>query len=229
MDSRLPRCITALLLSVCLMSLTGCNVIGIVGTVIGPPDTGAAYTKLKGETVGVLVWADRGARLDYPSLQADIAKSLTSKLSELTKPKNPKTKPREEMVGIQYLNPMSIVRFQEDHPEFDGLPAQDVAVRLGVTRVIYIEVKDFRTHSTESPDIFKGTVTGSVQVVEVTPGANKVATIGYSDPSLDVNYPPDRPEGIPYGDVSTQMIYDRTIDQFTTEISMLFFRHSAKQ
>ena len=66
-----------------------------------PPDTDAAYKKLKGETVGVLVWVDRGARIDYPSLQADIARGLTAKMTELTHPKDPKTKPRPEMEGSQ--------------------------------------------------------------------------------------------------------------------------------
>jgi hypothetical protein len=229
MDSLAPlRRLAALILCLIPISLTGCNIAGIAAQFVGPPDTGAAYTKLKGETVGVLVWVDRGTRLDYPALQSDMAKSLTSKLTELTQPKDKKSKPRPEMEGIQYLSAMSIIRFQEDHPEFDGLPAKDIAIRLGVTRVISIEIKDFRTHSPDSPDIFKGMIAAIVQVIEVTPGPNKVATIGYNNPNMEITYPPNQPEGIPFGNVSPQMIYDKSIDQFTTDVALLFFRHAAK-
>src|SRR5947209_18686246 len=141
------------LAGLCVGSLSGCNLIAAAAQLAPPPATAAAYTNLKGQTVGVLVWVGREARIDYPVLQADIARSLTSKLTELTQPKDKHTKPRPELEGIQYLNPMTIVRFQEDHPELEGMAPKDVATRLGVTRVIYIEVKDFRTHAPDSPDI----------------------------------------------------------------------------
>ena len=212
----------------CLLALSGCNVIGMAAQIAGPPDIGAAYTGLKGQSVGVLVWVDRGARVDYPMLQSDIAKGLTGKLTELTQPKEKKGKPKPELEGVQYLNPMTVIRFQEDHPELEGLPPKDVATRLGVTRVIYIEVKDFRTHSPDSPDIFKGMMTAGVQVLEVTAGPNKVATVGYNQADMEINYPPDRPEGLPFGDVSAQALYDKTVDEFTSQVTLLFIRHPSK-
>jgi hypothetical protein len=219
--------VTLALAGLCLCSLSGCNIIAAVGQLAPPPDVGAAYTNLKGQTVGVMVWVDRGPKIDYPMLQADIAKSLTSKLTVLTQPKD-KKKPTPELAGVQYLNPMTVIRFQEDHPELEGLPPTDVATRLGVTRVIYIEVKDFRTHAPDSPDIFKGLLSASLEVLEVTSGPNKVAKVGYNNPSMDIEYPPDRPEGLAIGDTSAQTLYDKTVDEFTTQVSLLFFRHSSE-
>lgn len=220
--------LTLALAGLCLTSLTGCNIIGALAQVVPPPDVGAAYTNLKGQTVGVLVWVDHGPKIDYPSLQADVAKSLTAKLTEMTQPKDKKGKPVPELAGVQYLNPMTVIRFQEDHPELEGLPPTDVATRLGVTRVIYVEVKDFRTHAPDSPDIFKGLLSASVEVLEVTPGPNKVATPGYTNPSMEVEYPPDRPEGLAIGDTSAQTLYDKTVDEFTDQVSLLFIRHPEK-
>jgi hypothetical protein len=220
--------VTLALGALCLTSLSGCNLIAAAAQFAPEPDVGAAYTNLKGQTVGVLVWVDRGPKIDYPMLQADVAKSLTNKLTELTQPPEKKGKPTPELAGIQYLNPMTVIRFQDDHPELEGLPPTDVATRLGVTRVIYIEIKDCRTHAPDSPDLFKGLISASVEVLEVTAGPNKVAKVGYSNPSMEIEYPSDHPEGLAIGDTSAQTIYDKTVDEFTTQVALLFFRHPSK-
>ena len=64
-----------------------------------------------------------------------------------------------------------------------------------------------------------------MQVLEVTPGPNKVATIAYSDPNIDVNYP-KKAAGVPYEDATANKIYQKTVDVFTTELSFRFFKHN---
>jgi hypothetical protein len=104
------------------------------------------------------------------------------------------------------------------------MPPKDLAARLGVTRVIYIEITDFALHSPESPDVFKGTVAANVQVLEVTPGPTKVATIAYSDPNLDINYPKES-AGVPFEDATPGKVYQKTVDEFTTDLALKFFKH----
>ena len=139
---RFARSLAALSLgAVAAGAMSGCNVIGAVAQFAPEPDIGSAYANLRGQTVAVMVWVDRGARIDYPSVQADVAHGLTNKLSQLTNPKDKHDKPTPELEAIRYLDPMTVIRFQDDHPELEGMPPTDVATRLGVTRVIYIEVK----------------------------------------------------------------------------------------
>src|SRR5207302_1784936 len=155
---------------------SGCNIIGAAAQLIPPGDIAPAYSGLSGQTVGVMVWVDHGARIDFPSLQADIARSLSAKLMQTTNPRGKDEKETEkkrgkvppEMANIRYLDPMAVVRFQQDHPELEGLPSTELATRLGVTRVIYIEVFDFETRSNVSVDLFKGTVAAKLEVLEVS-------------------------------------------------------------
>src|SRR5689334_25170997 len=93
----------------------GCNVIGAAAQLMPRPDIKAAYGGLAYQTVGVMVWADRGIRIDFPTLQADVASSLTKKLQDATNLKNKKQVPKE-LAGATYLNPTAVIRFQEDHP-----------------------------------------------------------------------------------------------------------------
>jgi hypothetical protein len=215
----------ALLTSLLLTCVNGCNVIGALGQAMPEPPVAAEYSGLKEQTVGVMVWVDRGASIDYPMLQSEIAKGLTTKLSALTTPAEKKAKPMPELIGIRYRDPLEIIKFQDNHPELAGLPPKDLAMRLGVTRVIYIEITDFALHSPESPDIFKGSVAANVQVLEVTPGPNnKVATIAYSDPNMDTNYPKES-GGVPFEDATPGQVYQKTVDEFTTDLALKFFKH----
>jgi hypothetical protein len=197
--------------------------------VVPPADIAPAYKGLANQTVGVMVWVDRGVRVDYPNLQADIARDLTTKLNQATKPRDPKDKAQSEVANIRYLDPMAIVRFQADHPELEGTPSKDVAVRLGVTRVIYLEVYSFETRPNESIDLFKGTLLSKMEVLEVSPptapGAAKVAKIAYTDGDMRSVYPPKRPEGVGGTDVNAEYIYRKTVDQYTTDVALTFITH----
>lgn len=223
--------------SACCLTLlafgSGCNILGAAAQVLPQPDILPAYKGLSGQTVGVMVWVDRGVRIDYPALQGDVGRGLTAKLSQITNPKDPKEleKVPPEMAHIQYLNPMSIIRFQEDHPELEGLPSTDIAKRLGVTRVIYLEVYSFETRPHESIDLFKGTLLSKLEVLEVSSGLDgaKTARVAYSDSDLRSVYPANRPEGIAGTDVSSEYIYRKTVDQFTADVAIKFVTHPSEK
>lgn len=235
MPFRPPRSVW--LCCACCLFLTvfgsGCNILGAAAQVLPQPDILPSYKGLSGQTVGVMVWVDRGVRIDYPALPGDIARGLTGKLSQVTNPKDPKEleKVPPEMAHIQYLNPMSILRFQEDHPELEGLPSTDIAKRLGVTRVIYLEVYSFETRPNESIDLFKGTLLSKLEVLEISTGPDgvKTARVAYSDPDLRSVYPPNRPEGIAGTDVSSEYIYRKTVDQFTSDVALKFVTHPSER
>lgn len=227
--SRTFTCAFCLLHAAFLFS-SGCNVLGVAAQFLPPKKIAASYSGLRDQTVAVMVWTDRGTRLDYPMLQMDIARGITDKLGLLTTPKEPKQKPQEELVNIRYLNPMSVIRLQEEHPELEGMPSTEVATRLGVTRVIYVEIFSFETRSNLSIDLYKGNVLAKLQVLEVTPGQNKTARIAFSEPDIRTTYPKYGTEGVPGSDtVNGESIYKRTTDDFTTEIAERFFAHDAAQ
>src|SRR4051812_15137258 len=116
------RCLQRLLLLTLLVTASGCVWLGMASRVL-PPDTIApAYNKLEGQTVGVMVWADRGVRIDWNTIQLDIASSLQDKLE--------KADPKLLKNAHFPVKAASIVRFQKDHPELEGTSVTDIAPRL---------------------------------------------------------------------------------------------------
>src|SRR5215213_2725554 len=91
-----------------LLSLAGCNALGVAAYKLTPPPTiKPKYTNLQNQSIGVMVWADRGLRIDWPSLQLDLANTIQTKLN------NPENAKKKELKGVTYpVQPASIVRYQ---------------------------------------------------------------------------------------------------------------------
>jgi hypothetical protein len=198
-----------------LLCLAGCNVIGVAAYKLTPPPTiKPKYTNLQNQSVGVMVWADRGLRIDWPSLQLDLANTIQTKLN------NPENAKKKELHGVSYpVQAASIVRYQKDHPEIEAQHITEVAQKLGVRRLIYIEMEDFATRSDMSVDLFRGEARGAVRVIEIEPGGT--AKVTYTNDKVAAHFPEKGPrEGMP--GIGDQKIYGGLIGAMATEVVHLF-------
>ena len=208
-----------------LMLLTllpaGCAVFGVAANALPEPDVAARYSGLAGHTVAVMVWADRGVLIDYPSLRLDVASGIQSKLQQAQKGK------KKELKDARFpYAPASVVRFQEDHPETYDQPVTQVAPRLKVDRLIYVEVDGLQTRADESVDLFRGTATASIKVIAVDPKSG-AATTAYEEGGVAAAFPPSGPpEGMP--GVGDARIYRGTVDRLTSLVAVRFFPHPPK-
>src|SRR5690349_637173 len=63
--------------------LTGCQAIGVFSHASGEKHP-AAYVGLAGQSVGVMVWADRAILNDWPTVQLDLASRIQDDLHKST-------------------------------------------------------------------------------------------------------------------------------------------------
>jgi hypothetical protein len=221
----LPRP-AASLTRLCLLALlallpTGCAIFGLAATAMPEPDVPARYPGLKGHTVAVMVWSDRGVRIDYPSLRLDVANAVQAKLQQAAHAR------KNELLGTTFPYPAaSVVRFQEDHPETADQAIVDVAPRLTVDRVIYVEVQELQTRADDAVDLYRGTAVASVKVIAVDRETGKGKAV-YEESDIDAAFPPSAPpEGYP--GVGDAKIYRGTVDRLTSLIAVRFFSHPPK-
>jgi len=209
-----------LALTLCVLA-AGCAVLGVLANAAPPPTVDAKYKGLSKQTVGVMVWTDRALSIDWPSLQLNLSQSMQTRLqNEARKKDHPK-----ELEGTKLIAAESVVRFQHDHPELETEAITDVAPRMNLTRLIYIEVEKFETRPAESVELFRGTLTGNLKLLEVTEGKAKIV---YEEPNIGISYPPKGPEeGSPgLGDAQT---YEKTLEAYTTEIVNRFIPHTEER
>ncbi len=154
---------TFCILTSALIFQSGCTTIGAVGGLVAqavPREVDAAYKGLAGQTVIVMVWLDRGLKLDFPDLQLDIASSLQNKLIDQQQTEKP-----DELKGTEFpVMASTVIHYQDDHPEIDNEPITEVAGKFDGTRLIYLEIKDFATHA-GAPELFRGTLKGDIKVL----------------------------------------------------------------
>src|SRR2546423_5152029 len=122
---RFEFCILHSAFCVCLafcISLSGCNIVGAGLHALPPPVIEAQYRNLAGQSVGVLVWCDRGISIDWPSLPLDTANAIENNLLVRQKSKI------AELKGTRFdVKPASILRYMRDHPELQNTDIAQIA------------------------------------------------------------------------------------------------------
>jgi hypothetical protein len=176
---------------------------------------------MENQRVAVMVWADSGVRTDFPRIQLDTANAIQERLKSNADAKD------KEFKGVLWpWEPRSVCRFQQEHPDIDALPITDVAPRLDqVTRLIYVEIQGFSTHSEEAMQLWRGTATMTLRVVEILDGKAKVA---YEEHNIVAIFPPKTPpEGVPGGD--PYKFYVGTVGESATQISNRLVTHESDE
>lgn len=207
------------LISLCVLLVAGgCAVFGLVGHALPDPTVDASYKGLARQRVAVMVWTDRAMSIDWPTLQLDLSNGITARLQEAAAKKDhPK-----DLEGTTFAGADSVVRFQRDHPETDTEAITDVAPRMNVGRLIYIEVQQFSTRPEESLELYRGSVTANLKVLEIVNGKAKVA---FEQDNIHVVYPPKSPEEGVTG-LGDAPAFEKTLDAFATEIVNQFVPHT---
>jgi len=214
----------AVALGLCLVPVlaAGCALFGVAANAM-PKMVRARYAGLSKQSVAVMVWADRGVRTDWPAIQLDLSAGVQRKLQEAEK--NDK---RRELEGATFpVDARSMVRYQQDYPQIEGMNVVDVAPKLGVSRLIYVELLSFQTRSDLSLELFKGNATAAVKVVEVSQDpqtGKKTAKVAFELGDVTATYPRKGPaEGTP--GLSDYAIYAGTVNELTTAVSEMFYEH----
>ncbi len=182
------------------------------------PPPARTYSGLANQTCAVMVWTDVATRNEYSSrIQVDIARALQSRL-EARAAGEPGKKP--ELPGAKFISPLAVVKFQQENPALAASPITEVAPRLGVSRLIYIEVERFELRSPRTVMLLKGTAVATLRVVEVNQGVGRVA---FEEQGISVSFPPDAPEGVVASDTVNELsIYRGTVDALGERLSVRF-------
>ena len=209
-------------LCISLLTVPGCTLFGaLAGKVVPAPTIAPRYTGFQDQSIAIMVWAGEGPTIDFPDVRVDVAGSLQNKLKQ-------GQAGTKALAGITFPTPpTAVVRFQENHPEYESMPIVEVAPKLKTTRVIYVEIENLQTRSDASVELFRGSASASIKVIEVPPGGGE-AKVAYEESSISAVFPPDaREEGSPDG--NDFAIYRGTVDALTTEIAKRFVPYQEEQ
>lgn len=208
--TRLTQSLWALALAAGLMTNGGCAGAGWLANAVDvdpPTDVTAEYRGLDNQTVAVLVDADLNVQFQHPTLVLDVASLVTRKLAT-------------NVPGITMIDAAQVVDFQNRNIYWNTTPYRSLAKRLGVTRLVVIDIVEFRLHERGNVNVFKGYLNAGVGVAEAD-GANP-NNLTYST-TMASAYPPDQRLGAVSAD--KRLIRLGTITLFCEGVSLKFYDH----
>lgn len=219
---RIPTAAAFTLVAVPLAAFaSGCNVIGAAAQLAPAPIAPAQYDGLAGRTAAVMVWSDPSLKYDFPNLRSDLAALVQQNLAQAAAvAEEKKGKDQAAVFGTTFpVDPRRVVRYQDDYPETQTMPASDLAPAFGVDRLIYVEIEDFSTRSLEAPDLFRGSASATLRVIEVDDGGR--TKVAYEEPGIAVVFPEKTPpEGTPRGE--DRAFYIGTLRDLAARVSRRF-------
>lgn len=229
-DIRHVRCALRLLVCWAILApagaLAGCQVLGIIASKAPARTVPAAYDGLAGKTAAVWVWVDPAVDLDHPRLSLDVASRLQKNLEQARDEGN--RRQRRQLEGLRFpILPESIVKHQKTDPMLNLSPILQIAPRLEVQRLIYVEVVRFTTQGGAAAGLYRGVANLNISVVEIDPQTRE-ARFGYQEQGVSVAFPPGGPEE-GSSTISPQAVYQGTVQRIADAAALRFVPHPEEE
>lgn len=205
---------------------SGCALLGLAASRAPPRTVPPAYDRLAGNSTAVWVWVDAAVDLDYPRLSLDVATRIQKNLEDARDRGNNRQK--KELEGMSFpIEPASIVKYQKRDTTLNMAPILQVAPKLDVQRLVYVEVPRFTTQGGAAPGLLRGVSEISISVVEID-RQTKQARMGYQEQGLRLAFPPDGPaQGS--STLDERSVYQGLALRIADEASMRFVSHPEQE
>ena len=191
--------------------LSGCEAAGFIAQAVAPKPAPllvkAEYRGLEHQKVAIVVDANQSLLFEQPLAQVEVSEAVSRKLAA-------------HVPGIEITDARQVADFQNRNIYWNTVPYSQLAARLGVTRLVLIELTDYRLHEPGNVNIWRGVISGHVSVAEAD-GARPDDLI--YDTAVTVSYPPGQPLGVLQADQRTMRF--GTLDLFSHVVGGKFYDH----
>lgn len=199
-----------------LISLSGCNIVAPIGGIMEnikrdtPVEVLAEYEGLSGKSFAVVVLADRVIQSEYPEVVARLTIEIAERL-------------KKETTATAYVPGKRMLQYQFDNPRWVSLSPGELGKALGVQRVVYVELLDYRLNDPGNAYLWKGIARATVGVSEVD-GASPDDLVLRKP--LNVRYPDD--DGYGQQDMQRVLVNTELSRRMIDRVSWLFYKHEEK-
>lgn len=188
----------------------GCQLFGFVAAsyeAAVPKSVRAEYRGLEGKTFAVVVSADRVIQADFPG----VVPGLTVRISETL---------AENAGASGYAQPDLLLGRLFEKPGWVALPLGQLAKDLGVERLIYIDLYEFRLNDPGNRYLWSGVAAGRLTVIEAD---GDLPDEPVFERSIRITYP----DGDGYGEdsMSGSQVGTTLVRRFTERAAWFFYDH----
>ena len=113
----------------------------------------AQYPYLENETIAVIVDADLGTQFEHPNLITKVTGGLSLRLNR-------------DVPNSRLLPPDAVLQWQYQTPQWNAMPFGQLAEELGVNRVVYVDIFEYRLHPPGNRWLWEGVASANIYVIE---------------------------------------------------------------
>lgn len=170
-------------------------------------DVPAQYDGLEGKTSAVIVNADYATLVEHPDVVGNVTANVAVRIREYVK-------------GASVLPPGQVLEWQYRTPQWRSLPYGEIARELGVDRLIYIDLYEYRLNPVGNSYLWDGVAGANVGVIE----ADGISPDEFVFTANVVEKFPNR-EGVGRESARREDIQRGLLTLFIQGSSWLFYRH----
>lgn len=197
----------------------GCGAIGgIFGNVgrsieeTSTKEVAPKYDGLRGKTFAVVVAADRIIQADFPSVVGDLTLTISERLADHDKKLG---------VGAEgYVPGQKVLEFQYNTPRWIAMSPEELAAKLKVQRLIFIDLQEFRLNDPGNQYLWSGAAAGTVRVVEAD---TKGGSISVMQEPIRVKFPDQ--DNLGPAQVPANTVKLALEKRFSDRAAWLFYKH----
>ena len=204
---------TAALVLLAPLALAACGTFGLaskVGEAIEVEkkvEVLAKYRGLENKTVAIVVNAERGVLYEHPTVVPNVAGNIALGI-------------REHVSGVQVLDWRESLAWCYRTPSWTTLPLGEIAKELGVDRVVYVDIFEFRLNPVGNRWIWEGMAGANVAIIE----RDSLDPDAFSEEySITVKFPDVK--DLSRESATEQQIMTGLVAKFTQTVNKLFYDH----
>ena len=200
----------------CGAALPGCSIGALIGGMAesanqsGSHKVQADYTGLRGKSFAVVVSADRGVQADYPALVPELIDRITTRL-------------RDHAGAAGSSDPEQLVRWLYNNPGWAARSPSTLARQLGVERLVYIDLGEFRLREPGNAYVWAGVATGRVSVLEADAALGDAFVF---ERDIMVRFPDG--QGFGRDDMGEAQVASVLVSRFVDRSSWNFYDHEER-
>ena len=213
MSSPMIRLAGAAALAAALV-LPGCMVAGLASALASAHEDQKLievlpkYTDLEGKSVAVLVDAGMDILYDHPQVLISITGGVSARIGA-------------HVPGTRILRPDEIIAWQWRTPEWNAMPYGQMAETLGVDRVVFIDLHEYRLNPAGNRWLWEGVCSATIGIIE----RENADPDSFVDTFLVSGTFP-KLSGVDRASASAKQIETGVLAEFIKEAAWLFYTHT---
>jgi len=141
----------------------------------------AEYKDLSDATVAVVIYTSQSTQVDYPLVRLALASVMGAEL-------------KQRLHQVSVIDPRTVVKFQDETPNWETLPRSQIARTLGADYLLYVVLSEYSTMEPSSLNLYRGRATGDVSLFKAALDEPQCRVWGRE--TFHVSYPQNTAVGV---------------------------------